>query len=167
MDFPPCWKRIYSNLDQRIGNRTQIGPEYPFGDFSSGAVRSLSSGDMARLLSIPGIGRRMAERMLLDLRRRPKRCYPGDDGPAARRQDGRRCHFGPSKLGVQEGAGREDCEGLAPSDRGGHFGEGIERKPKSTFNRLEKCLANASHPRYRGGDRIKPVCWPWDSAGVD
>lgn len=36
-------------------------------------VRSLSAGDMARLVSIPGVGRKTAERMLLDLQEKAQK----------------------------------------------------------------------------------------------
>ena len=55
-------------------------------------VHSLGSGDMARLLSIPGVGRKTAERMLLDLREKvqkiqsrsvfPQAIRPSADGMA-------------------------------------------------------------------------------------
>jgi Holliday junction DNA helicase RuvA len=47
-------------------------------------VHSLGSGDMARLISIPGVGRKTAERMILDLREKAQKiqtreAFPGTD----------------------------------------------------------------------------------------
>jgi Holliday junction DNA helicase RuvA len=48
-------------------------------------VHSLGSGDMARLISIPGVGRKTAERMILDLREKAQKiqsreAFPRTDG---------------------------------------------------------------------------------------
>jgi Holliday junction DNA helicase RuvA len=54
-----------------------IGPKLAINILSgispSELVRSLSSGDMARLVSIPGVGRKTAERMVLDLQEKAQK----------------------------------------------------------------------------------------------
>lgn len=51
-------------------------------------VRSLGCGDTARLVSIPGVGRKTAERMLLDLKEKARRLEAQGPMPAAERLRG-------------------------------------------------------------------------------
>jgi len=62
---------LEKELFQLLIGVSGIGPKLAINILSgispSELVRSLSAGDMARLVSIPGVGRKTAERMLLDL----------------------------------------------------------------------------------------------------
>jgi len=49
-------------------------------------VHSLGSGDMARLISIPGVGRKTAERMILDLREKAQRIQSREAFPRTDRR---------------------------------------------------------------------------------
>lgn len=69
-----------------------IGPKLAINILSgispSELVRSLGSGDMARLVSIPGVGRKTAERMVLDLQEKAQKIqsrgvYPQTVRPSA------------------------------------------------------------------------------------
>jgi Holliday junction DNA helicase RuvA len=68
---------LEKELFQILIGVTGIGPRLAINILSGISppelVRSLSSGDMARLLSVPGIGRKTAERMLLDLQEKARK----------------------------------------------------------------------------------------------
>lgn len=51
-------------------------------------VQSLSSGDISRLLSVPGIGRKTAERMILDLQEKASRLTSRISPPRSERRPG-------------------------------------------------------------------------------
>ena len=52
-------------------------------------VQSLSSGDISRLLSVPGIGRKTAERMILDLQEKASRLTSRISPPRSERRPGK------------------------------------------------------------------------------
>jgi holliday junction DNA helicase RuvA len=66
-------KEIFKMLISVSGIGPKLGLNILSGISPGDLVRSLETGDVARLILIPGVGRKTAERMLLDLREKAKK----------------------------------------------------------------------------------------------
>jgi Holliday junction DNA helicase RuvA len=66
-------KELFKMLISVSGIGPKLGLNILSGTSPQELVRALDAGDVARLVSIPGVGRKTAERMLLDLREKTKR----------------------------------------------------------------------------------------------
>jgi holliday junction DNA helicase RuvA len=66
-------KELFKMLISVSGIGPKVGLSILSGISPEDLVRSLETGDVARLILIPGVGRKTAERMLLDLREKAKK----------------------------------------------------------------------------------------------
>ena len=75
--------RLEQDLFERLLSISGIGPKVALSVLSgvepTELIRAIQTGDVARLTSIPGIGKKTAERILLEMKDRLPRAVPVDD----------------------------------------------------------------------------------------
>jgi Holliday junction DNA helicase RuvA len=80
--------RLEQDLFERLIGVSGIGPRLALGVLSgiepTDLMRAIERGDLARLTGIPGVGRKTAERIVLELKDRLPRPAVADQGPGGR-----------------------------------------------------------------------------------
>ncbi len=124
---------------------TGIGPKLALNILSGitpeELLHSLDQRDMNRLQSVPGIGRKMAERMVVDLQEKARKIGSRDRPGAFRGKAHGRIGGGrdlrPVKPGIQKGAGGKGRgDGIPPGSESGP-GKGPEREPEDSGRGIE------------------------------
>jgi Holliday junction DNA helicase RuvA len=72
-----------------VSATVEVAIEYSFGHFVGRTPRAISGGEVARPVAIPGIGRKMAERLILELKEKAAKKMAADTvaGADARRKE--------------------------------------------------------------------------------